>query len=290
MGQVFCDFLSHTTERSKEEVKSGLSEARQCYQVVEKRVKPRTFGDLTNKGWRKKVEKHYNNFPAYTTEPKFEKEEKWIKHYSSSHQILLVGEGDFSFSACLALAFGSAINMVSTSLDSLEFLRNNYLRALSNIDLLKRSGCKVIHGVDATDMVDHYYLKGMKFDRIVFNFPHAGFKRNESRITQIKRHQNLLLPFFKNAAQMITKEGEIHVPHKSNGFHLQWRLDEMAYQSGLDLKQEEEFHLSHYPGYNNKYGFGGDKNFDWIPSKTYKFKLRSSPVWLQKVGKTAEHF
>ena len=47
-----------------------------------------------------------------------EKEERWIKHYSSGHKILLVGEGDFSFSACLARAFRSAVNMVSSSLHS----------------------------------------------------------------------------------------------------------------------------------------------------------------------------
>lgn len=47
-----------------------------------------------------------------------DKEEKWIKHYSSRHEILLVGEGDFSFAACLARSFGSAANMVATSLDS----------------------------------------------------------------------------------------------------------------------------------------------------------------------------
>lgn len=43
---------------------------------------------------------------------------RWIKHYSSGHRILLVGEGDFSFSTCLAAAFGWASNMVATSLDS----------------------------------------------------------------------------------------------------------------------------------------------------------------------------
>lgn len=45
------------------------------------------------------------------------KKEKWIMHYSSFHRILLVGEGDFSFSACLARAFGSAKNMIATSCD-----------------------------------------------------------------------------------------------------------------------------------------------------------------------------
>lgn len=42
----------------------------------------------------------------------------WMKHYSSLHEILLVGEGDFSFSLSLANAFGSASNIVATSLDS----------------------------------------------------------------------------------------------------------------------------------------------------------------------------
>lgn len=55
---------------------------------------------------------HMNTNKAITME------EKTIKHYSSSHRILLVGEGDFSFSACLARAFGSANNIVATSLDS----------------------------------------------------------------------------------------------------------------------------------------------------------------------------
>jgi hypothetical protein len=45
-------------------------------------------------------------------------EEKWIEHYSSSHKILLVGEGDFSFAVCLAKAFGTAENMIATSFDS----------------------------------------------------------------------------------------------------------------------------------------------------------------------------
>ncbi|KAG5546758.1 hypothetical protein RHGRI_018812 [Rhododendron griersonianum] len=45
-------------------------------------------------------------------------EERWIKHYSSFQKILLVGEGDFSFSASLAMAFGSAHNIVATSLNT----------------------------------------------------------------------------------------------------------------------------------------------------------------------------
>lgn len=47
-----------------------------------------------------------------------ETEDKWLKHYASFHRILLVAEGDFSFSLSLAMAFGSATNILASSLDS----------------------------------------------------------------------------------------------------------------------------------------------------------------------------
>ncbi|KAK2986955.1 hypothetical protein RJ640_004916 [Escallonia rubra] len=57
----------------------------------------------------------------HRTEEEETEEEKWVSHYSSSHRILLVGEGDFSFSLSLALSFASASNIVATSLDSYVF-------------------------------------------------------------------------------------------------------------------------------------------------------------------------
>ncbi|XP_054819067.1 heavy metal-associated isoprenylated plant protein 41-like [Prosopis cineraria] len=101
-------------------------------------------------------------------------EEKTIKHYSSKHKILLVGEGDFSFSLCLAKAFGSASNMVATSLDSKgELIMNYYSRALDNLLELKKLGCTILHNGDAHTMNKHPSPADQLFDRIVFNFPHA---------------------------------------------------------------------------------------------------------------------
>ncbi|XP_042475482.1 uncharacterized protein LOC122057440 isoform X2 [Macadamia integrifolia] len=173
------------------------------------------------------------------------RKERRIKHYYSSHKILLVGEGDFSFSACLAKVFGSANNMVATSLNSKGFLEENYCNAISNINGLKSRGCMVLHGLDATNMSGHQILKSMKFDRIVFNFPYAGFFKNEPRESQKSRHRMLVTLFFRNAKKMLSKVGEIHISHKSNGFHC----------------------------YNTKRGFGGDENFDCNPSETYMFGL-----------------
>lgn len=54
---------------------------------------------------------------AYTYEMEVQ-ETKRLRHYSNKQKILLVGEGDFSFSLSLARAFGSATNLTATTLDT----------------------------------------------------------------------------------------------------------------------------------------------------------------------------
>ncbi|XP_071698480.1 heavy metal-associated isoprenylated plant protein 41-like isoform X2 [Rutidosis leptorrhynchoides] len=102
-------------------------------------------------------------------------EVKSVKHYNSENEILLVGEGDFSFSLCLANAFGSASNIVATSLDSYDDVIKKYNGAATNLLRLRSYGAQLLHRVDATKMQFHPYLRNRKFDRIIYNFPHAGF-------------------------------------------------------------------------------------------------------------------
>ena len=102
-------------------------------------------------------------------------EEKWVKHYSSHHQIFLVDDDDFSISLCLTQSFGSALNIVASSPDTNDEVVRKYKRAKSKLIGTTKLGADVWHGVDATQMKFHPYLKMRRFDRIIFNFPHAGF-------------------------------------------------------------------------------------------------------------------
>lgn len=119
-------------------------------------------------------------------ESESEAEEKWRKHYSSRHRILLVGEGDFSFSLSLATHFGSARNMVATSLDSQDKIYSKYSNAIANVRELEERGCLVLYGVDAKTMSQHFFLSTQRFDRIVYNFPHVGFLFREESYCQIQ--------------------------------------------------------------------------------------------------------
>ncbi|KAJ8637161.1 hypothetical protein MRB53_011428 [Persea americana] len=206
-----------------------------------------------------------------------EEEGRWLKHYFSLHQILLVGEGDFSFSLCLAKAFGSASNLVTTSLDNYDVVTKKYSQAKSNIQNLVKLGATVLHGVDATKMKLHTDLSMRKFDRIIFNFPHAGFYGKEDEIRLIELHRNLVQGFFKNASQMLCPNGEVHVSHKTSAPYDRWNLEELAWKCSLSLKECVNFEKADYPGYNNKRGDGAecDKPFRLGECSTFKFRINT---------------
>ncbi|BBG99862.1 hypothetical protein with DUF2431 [Prunus dulcis] len=198
-------------------------------------------------------------------------------HYSSSHKILLVGEGDFSFSACLARAFRSATNMVATTLESEDTLLKEHWSSEAHVDELQRRGCKVLHEVDVYDMDQHPTLMFMKFDMIVFNFPHAGHDYWLcERDNELIRHRGLLEAFFRSASGMLGEGGEIHVSHREDYPYDKWKLKELAKKAGLVLKEKVWFEKSDYPGYHQKRG-GGIKSNKTFPLKecyTFKFSLK----------------
>ncbi|XP_059658891.1 uncharacterized protein At4g26485-like [Cornus florida] len=199
--------------------------------------------------------------------------ERRIKHYSSCHRILLVGEGDFSFSACLATAFGSAVNMVATSLDSQESLKIKHPTAKANLEQLKELGCTVLHGVDASTMSCDPFLNSKLFDRIVFNFPHAGFSRRENDFLQILSHQMVVKGFLRSARVILTWNGEVHVTHKTTYPYNEWEIEKLGEEVGLRLVEKALFSKWDYPGYNNKRGDGSRSNQTFRVGECATFKF-----------------
>ncbi|PIA56162.1 hypothetical protein AQUCO_00700485v1 [Aquilegia coerulea] len=222
-----------------------------------------------------------------------EDEVKWLKYYSSNHQILLVGEGDFSFSLSLANYFGSASNIVSTSRDLHDIVVKMYSNGKSNLENLKKLGAIIIHGVDATKMKLHTDLRARKFDRIIYNFPHAGFHGKEDQVKPILKHRALVKSFFRNASSMLRPDGEVHVNHKTTAPFNLWGIEELASDHRLGLIERVEFNKEDYPGYNNKRGAGVrcDEPFPLGECSTFKFKIvpglkKMTPKVIPGSGKT----
>ncbi|XP_031274471.1 uncharacterized protein At4g26485-like [Pistacia vera] len=196
---------------------------------------------------------------------------RWINHYNRNQMILLGGEGDFSFSACLAKAFGSATNMVATSLNSEETLETKHWTNTAHLEYLKKKGCSIFHEVDVYDMNVHPTLMYMEFDVIIYNFPHAGhFCEREFP----QKHKRLEEAFFRSAREMVSEGGEVHVTQRDDYPYSEWNLVELAKQSGLVLKEKVEFSKKDY---HNKTGGGIESNKQFPLEQTFTFKFSLVP-------------
>jgi 25S rRNA (uracil2634-N3)-methyltransferase len=100
--------------------------------------------------------------------------------FSPTDRILLIGEGDFSFARALTLNVPAALeslppgNITATAYDTEEDCYAKYPDAEIIVQGLREKGVHVLFGVDATKLEKVSALKGRKWDRIVWNFPHAG--------------------------------------------------------------------------------------------------------------------
>jgi 25S rRNA (uracil2634-N3)-methyltransferase len=100
--------------------------------------------------------------------------------FKAVDKILLVGEGNFSFAVALLqhpptpLDHLPPANVVATAFDTEEECYTKYPDAEQNVRALREKGVQVLFGVDAARLEKTSALKGKVFDRIVWNFPHAG--------------------------------------------------------------------------------------------------------------------
>ncbi|CAA7062463.1 unnamed protein product [Microthlaspi erraticum] len=198
------------------------------------------------------------------------------RQYSNNQKILLVGEGDFSFSLSLARSFGSARNLTATSLDTREEVERKYMNGKASVEELERLGCNVVHGVNVHSMTNDFRLFGRYDRRIIYNFPHSGFGfRQEHEGYYITLHQALVKGFLKSAREMVKEEGgEIHVTHKTTHPYSEWKIETLAEDEGLFLMRQMEFNISKFPGYSNKKGSGNccDASFPIGKSSTFMLK------------------
>lgn len=107
--------------------------------------------------------------------------------FQTTDTILLVGEGNFSFARALVnldlsqSPFSSQAatrvipeNITATSYDSEDDCYAKYPDAKDIVSELKGKGVEVMFNVDATKISSKGIGKRKVYDRVVFNFPHAG--------------------------------------------------------------------------------------------------------------------
>ncbi|KDQ15647.1 hypothetical protein BOTBODRAFT_130917 [Botryobasidium botryosum FD-172 SS1] len=131
--------------------------------------------------------------------------------YADGDKILLLGEGNFSFALSLLLPSPStsrahltlAFNITATAYDSRSQCFEKYPDAESNVKQLEALGVAVLFGVDARKLEKCKELKGKKFDRVVWNFPHAGAGITDQD-RNILTNQTLILEFLRSVPPLLS--------------------------------------------------------------------------------------
>ncbi|KAG7664095.1 uncharacterized protein J8A68_002349 [[Candida] subhashii] len=145
-------------------------------------------------------------------------QQKGLIPFSQDDRVLLIGEGDFSFAKCLiSQGFLLPQNLIATSYDSLEVLEAKYPTIQTNLTELAEEGVKIIHEVDATNLITSLKLPskqrkksknlvelfpgGHKLNYVMFNFPHTG-RGIKDMDRNIQDQQKLILSFFQNVKEL----------------------------------------------------------------------------------------
>ncbi|MBN3310337.1 FDXA1 protein, partial [Amia calva] len=195
-------------------------------------------------------------------------------------ELLLLGEGNFSFSTALCLAAGDGARITATSYHP-EDATLQQDGAAENIQQLRDSGVEVFFEVDCTRLTDYEALAQRQFDCIIFNFPHCGRKAG------VKKNRSLLAKFFLSCAQVLRETGEVHVA-LCNGqggtpadqpireWHNSWQAVAMAAEAGFILSEICPFDNASFRGYRSTGYRSQDKSFHVEGALTHIF-TRSLP-------------
>ncbi|KAK3063325.1 hypothetical protein LTS18_001325 [Coniosporium uncinatum] len=216
--------------------------------------------------------------------------------FSPYDRILLVGEGDFSFSRSLVAEHGCA-DITATCFDSREELLEKYPQSASHIRYIEGEGQKVLYGVDATKLAQKELKAGEGYERVLFNFPHTGGKSTDVN-RQVRYNQALLVGFLNACKPLLAtgRQADYHTGVEGLGGegggggaaptvivtlfegepYTLWNVRDLARHCGYVVRTSFRFQAGAYPGYRHARTIGN------IVSKKARAEIGQGDVGKEK--------
>lgn len=195
--------------------------------------------------------------------------------YSTDQRILVVGDGDFTFSLALAKSLGEDAKLTCTSFQSRDEVTSIYADGTKTLSALEEfSDVKVEHGVDATALAATLSKEtaATRFNRVVFNFPCVPDDVGQDGQTeQLEANRNLVRGFLKSAESLLEPDGEVHLVHKTRPPFGWWGIESLGDTcEKIKFIRSVVFDRSVYPGYIPR-KVGENKSFPVFDAVTYCF-------------------
>jgi hypothetical protein len=217
--------------------------------------------------------------------------------YTQFHNVLLLGEADFSFAAAFAQTFHGRITATEYSRDSLD----RYDGCANHLKLLESKNVRMLQGVDATRLsecdiacdewngthwepstllpfsIKNNTQQPTRFDLIIFNFPHTN---------KYGKVSNLLSSFFKQVQTCIetnqlfepTIVMELRLRHgPTRNVRADYNHEQTAQKNNFDLIQVRESDLDywHALGYEHRMT-KRNASCRGMPCQVWRYQARST--------------
>eukprot|EP00940_MAST-03C_sp_MAST-3C-sp2_P002024 g2024.t1 len=212
--------------------------------------------------------------------------------YSHKDKILIVGDGDLTFSCAVAGTLVNGRNITATTYLSKKELHDVYgpRKIAERIRMLENSGNRVVHSVDATQLGKiHGWCPPDRFTRVVWNFPcvappkveiNTAASAADGQNSEMELNRTLLREFFATVHRVLHPLGEVHVTHKTKPPYSQWNILELASKARdtLEFVGCFVFDKSMYPGYRNRKARCGTGSFPVHDARVFIFRRRADVV------------
>jgi 25S rRNA (uracil2634-N3)-methyltransferase len=206
-----------------------------------------------------------------------------------SDKVLILGDGDFSFSLSIATAVHK--RSIFTSHESHSTLLDVYPGVQTILDETRRAAkapdC-IMHEVDATDLARTSALDCHRgsFDVVAWNFPCIRMPAGkDGQAEELQINQDLCRSFFQNvrpylkptttstsSASTSGHGAEVHITHKVTEPFSWWGMEALAQEAGLVCAGRLVFDKFLYTGYNNRKVLS-NRSFPCHDATTFVFKF-----------------
>ncbi|KAK6534830.1 hypothetical protein TWF281_006130 [Arthrobotrys megalospora] len=241
-----------------------------------------------------------NNGPKPKPKPSTTFSSRPIIPFTPTSSLLLIGEGDFSFTNSLITSsqphISPSTTITTTTNDTEAVTYEKYPHAESTISTLRSLDHKIHFSIDITAKRLPKSLSSHQYNCIIFNFPHVGgLSTHVDR--QIRSNQELILSFFNNCIPLLSPtggiddgSGNIVITLFTGKPYDDWNVKELAKSVGLECVRSFKFDGSIYEGYKHVRTIGfRDREGDWKGeergARTFVFGVKSEKKRGRGAGK-----